>query len=87
MSDTATTYTPPTRMIPLTDWPKFHPWPSRAGLRHLINHRDANGADVWIVRNGRRVLVDEAAFLAWVKRGVATPEAATAAGRARKASR
>jgi len=27
---------PQTRLIPLTDWPKHHPWPPLGGLRHLV---------------------------------------------------
>lgn len=84
-----TEHTPstPTRLIPLTDWPKFHPWPTVAGLRHLAFHREANGADAWIVMVGRRLLVAEAAFFEWARKGVPTPDAATGAAKNRKAAR
>ncbi len=70
-----------TRLIPVVDWSKFHPWPSTAGIRHLAFHREANGAGEWIVMVGRRMLIDEAAFLAWARRGVSTPEAVSKASK------
>ena len=54
-----------TRLIPVPDWNKHHPWPSQAGLRHLIFHADCNGFDDVIRRIGRRVLVDERKFFSW----------------------
>ncbi len=57
---------PTTRFIPLTDWPKYHPWPRLGGLRHLVFHSDKNNFDRCVKRVGRRVLIDEAAFFAWV---------------------
>ena len=56
-----------TRLITVPDWPKNHPWPTPAGLRWLIFNADRNGANAWLVRVGRRVLVDEAAFFRWAK--------------------
>lgn len=55
------------RIIPLADWPKFHPWPPLGGLRHLAFHAKQNGFDKVIRRVGRRVLIDETAFFDWVK--------------------
>ncbi|EHL24404.1 hypothetical protein KYG_03084 [Acidovorax sp. NO-1] len=52
--------------IPVTDWNLRHPWPPIGGLRHLIFHAASNGFDKVIRRVGRRVLIDEAAFFAWV---------------------
>ena len=52
--------------IPVTDWNQRHPWPPIGGLRHLIFHAASNGFDKVIRRVGRRVLIDEAAFFAWV---------------------
>jgi hypothetical protein len=67
--------TSPTRLIPVPDWPNLHPWPSVAGLRHLIFHAERNGFSRVIKRAGRRVLIDEAAFFDWVASGTsdATP--------------
>lgn len=50
------------RLIPLTKWPKFHPWPSVAGLRHLRFYEASNGFAGVFVKVGKRVLVDEDAF-------------------------
>ena len=54
------------RIIPLSKWEQFHPWPTTAGLRHLVFHAGNNGFNAVIRRVGRRVLIDEAAFFAWV---------------------
>lgn len=51
-----------TRFIPLTDWPKYHPWPPIGGLRHLMFNREHNGFSRAFVKCGRRVLIDEARF-------------------------
>jgi hypothetical protein len=83
LEDPTPSATPPatTRLIPVVDWPKYQPWPSIAGLRHLALHRDANGASEWIVMVGRRMLIDEAAFIAWARRGVSTPAAVSKASK------
>ena len=56
------------RLIPASSWPQQHPWPSIGGLRHLIFYAKTNGFETVIRRVGRRVLIDEAAFFAWVNR-------------------
>lgn len=53
---------PETRLIPLTQWEKFHPWPTVGGLRHLAFNRDKNGFGPAFVKIGRKLLVDEARF-------------------------
>jgi hypothetical protein len=58
--------TPRTRLIPLTDWNQHHAWPPIGGLRHLVFFERTNGFDTVVRRIGRRVLIDEAAFFAWV---------------------
>ena len=58
----------PTRLIPVTRWPDHHDWPSIAGLRWMIFNASSNGFDSVVKRVGRRVLIDEAAFFAWVER-------------------
>lgn len=55
-----------TRLIPVTRWEDFHPWPPAGGLRHLIFNAKHNGFDAVVRRAGRRVLIDEAAFFTWV---------------------
>ena len=59
------------RFIPVTRWNDFHAWPPLGGLRHLIFHREQNGFDACLRKVGRRLLIDEQAFFAWVeKQGV-----------------
>lgn len=57
-----------TRLIPVTEWNQHHCWPPIGGLRHLIFH-PPKGFDAVVRRVGRRVLIDEAEFFAWVKAG------------------
>jgi hypothetical protein len=57
---------PNKRFITVPDWNSHHPWPTQAGLRHLIFHAHENGFDRVIRRVGRRVLIDERAFFQWV---------------------
>lgn len=54
------------KIIPLIDWPKHHAWPPIGGLRHLVFHADKNGFNKVVRRAGRRVLLDEKAFFAWL---------------------
>lgn len=56
------------RLIPLTDWPDYYPWPSVSALRHyrFLSRTNPDYA-AWrrVFRTaGRRVLVDEQAFFA-----------------------
>lgn len=62
-----TNNSPTTRIIPLTKWNDYHPWPPIGGLRHLVHHSKTNGFDAVLVRVGSRVLIDERAFFEWVK--------------------
>jgi hypothetical protein len=66
MSDIINNKSTQNRFIPVPDWEKYHPWPAIGGLRHLIFHAKTNGFDKVIVRAGRRVLIDEAAFFTWL---------------------
>ena len=56
-----------TRIIPLTRWNDYHPWPPLGGLRHLVFHADKTGFSFCIVRSGRRILIDEARFFKWIE--------------------
>ena len=56
-----------TRLIPINKWPDFHAWPPVGGLRHLVFHAKSNGFDRVVRRCGRRILIDERAFFAWVE--------------------
>jgi len=55
-----------TRYITVPDWAKHHEWPPIGGLRSLIFNRTKNGFHKVVKKIGRRVLIDEAAFFAWV---------------------
>ena len=55
------------QLVPASEWPKRHSWPPIGGIRHLIFHAKTNGFDAVIRRVGRRVLIDESAFFAWVE--------------------
>lgn len=55
-----------TRLIPCADWPKYHPWPSVAGLRWMIFNAKVSGFEKVIKRVGRRVLIDEQKFFEFV---------------------
>ena len=54
------------RLIPLTEWPKYHVWPPIGTLRELAFHRETNGFAKCIRKVGRRILIDERAFREWV---------------------
>jgi len=55
------------RLLTVRGFAEQHPWATEGGLRHLIFGAATNGAGSWIRRIGRRVLIDEAAFFAWVE--------------------
>ena len=55
------------RLIPVTKWNDFHPWPPIGGLRHLIFYEKTNGFSHCVVRLGRRVLIDEEKFFEWAE--------------------
>ena len=57
-----------TRLIPLTQWNEYHPWPPPGGLRHLVFHERTNGFHTVIRKVGRRVLLDEQEFFNWIDR-------------------
>ena len=39
----------------------------QGGIRHLIFHEEINGFNAVIVRVGKKVLIDENAFLNWIE--------------------
>lgn len=57
-----------TRFIPVPNWEKHHEWPKLGGLRNLVFNRRKNGFDKFgvVKKVGKRVLIDERAFFAWV---------------------
>ncbi|MFT4059798.1 MAG: hypothetical protein QM652_09635 [Legionella sp.] len=56
------------KFIPVPNWNDHHDWPRIGGLRNLIFNRKTNGFDQFgvVKKVGKRVLIDEAAFFAWV---------------------
>ncbi|MBU2784854.1 hypothetical protein HAP93_03570 [Acidithiobacillus ferriphilus] len=60
----------PTEFYSVNDYIKRRPAFTKGGLRHLFFHQgeelERAGA---IVRFGARILIDDAAFLAWLKAG------------------
>jgi hypothetical protein len=55
------------RLIPVTKWNEYHPWPSVSGLRFLIFNEHSNGFHKCVLRIGRRVLIDEEQFFEWAR--------------------
>ena len=67
MENTAEKSMGKTRLIPVTKWEDYHPWPPIGGLRHLIFFEKTNGFKHCVVRLGRRVLINEDKFFEWVE--------------------
>lgn len=55
------------RLIPITKWEDYHPWPSKHGLRYLVFNAEKNGFHVVIRRVGGRILISEKDFLLWAE--------------------
>ena len=53
------------RLIPMTKWPNYHPWPPIGGLRHIRFNAEEKGATECFVKSGGRVKVWERKFLKW----------------------
>ena len=56
------------RLIPITQWNEYHPWPPAGGMRHLRFYCESNGFAPAFKKVGARVLVDEAEFFRCVER-------------------
>lgn len=54
------------RLIPLTSWNNHHAYPPLGQLRALVFNAKNNGFERCIRRVGKRILIDEAEFFAWV---------------------
>ncbi|CZI81468.1 TPA: hypothetical protein JBA76_15810 [Legionella pneumophila subsp. pneumophila] len=52
--------------IPVPHWDKYHDWPTIAALRNYIFNKKTNGFDKVVLKLGKRVLINEAAFFDWV---------------------
>ena len=53
------------RIIPLSKWNNYHDYPTVGSLRWMVFH-NANGIGCCLKRLGKRILIDEAAFFAWI---------------------
>jgi hypothetical protein len=69
-----------TRFIPVTRWNEYHDWPSQAALRYYIFNAKINNFDSVTKRVGRRVLLDESAFFAWIENSGQKQDAQKAGG-------
>lgn len=58
---------PQVRLYTVRQFCERHPWATPGGVRHLIFNAASNGFHRVIRRIGRRVVIDEAAFLAWLE--------------------
>jgi hypothetical protein len=54
-------------LITVQQFTRKYPWPSEGGLRWLIFNAKQNGFARCVVRIGRRVLIDEKAFVKWTE--------------------
>lgn len=55
------------RLIPIPKFNDYHPDPSPAALRWLV-FTNKDGFESCVVRRGRRVLIDEAAYFEWLEK-------------------
>lgn len=58
---------PVRRLIPIPKFNDYHPDPSPAALRWLV-FTNKDGFESCVVRRGRRVLIDEAAYFEWLNK-------------------
>lgn len=56
-----------TRLIPLSKWHQYHPFPSVPALRWMRFNGDKTGFNRCILKLGKRLLIDEAKFFQWVR--------------------
>ncbi len=57
-----------TRLILLTQWNKYHSYPTLGGLRVLRFNGDKNEFNKKVVKRiGTRILLDEKAYFEWVE--------------------
>lgn len=58
------------RKIPLSEWEKYHPYPTESALRQYYFYRETNGFDEVVDyggENGGRILIDEDKYFEWQK--------------------
>lgn len=56
-----------TRLISVTDWNRYHVWPTVSALRQMA-YKNKNGFRERVIRQPtRRLLIDEKAFFEWIE--------------------
>ena len=60
-------YIPKRRYIPAVKWEKYYDYPSLASIRHLTFSNKNGFRDKVVKYSGRRVLLDEEAFISWIE--------------------
>jgi len=55
------------KFIPVTEWNRFHIWPTVAALRFYIFNAEFDGFNKVVKKVGRRCLIDEMAFFQWIE--------------------
>jgi hypothetical protein len=63
----------PHRLRTVRQFCQDHPAFTAGGIRWLLFHRQTNGLTCAVVKIGRRVLIDEEKFFAWVDRQNTSP--------------
>jgi hypothetical protein len=58
---------PGSRVIPITKWKDYHPWPSEGSIRYMF-FQNKYGFRECVVKCGRRILLNEAKFYVWMQR-------------------
>lgn len=46
---------------------KKYPWLTEGGMRHFLFHMNENGLYKAVRKMGRRILIEESAFFAWIE--------------------
>jgi hypothetical protein len=54
------------RLIPVTQWIDYHPYPTLGALRALVFNEHKNGFNKVVRRINSRVLISEQDFFKWV---------------------
>lgn len=73
------TTTAPTRLLTIRQFSEAHPAFSVGSLRHFLFFRESNGLDAAVRRVGRKLLLSERDFFAWIEATNAKGPAASGA--------
>lgn len=57
------------RLIPITKWNKYHPWPPIGGFRYIVHQETRNKSNPdWLIKSGTTLLIDEIKFFEWTRK-------------------